>query len=122
MPQVLEKYKIAILIVEDAKRNKLSKFLNAHKFNCHFGALGKGTAPSEIASLLGFSEPNKAIVFMVVEENRVSELFKLVDEEFCFTTKRGAGLALTIPIVSVAHIDIIKHLISEIETNKKPQK
>jgi hypothetical protein len=112
--QDLEKYKIAFIIIEDTKRNKLSKCLNSNDFNCHFGSLGKGTAPSEAASLWGFSEPEKSIFFLVVEESRVSELFKLLDEEFNFTSKHGAGLAFTIPIVSIAHMDIIKHLRSKI--------
>ncbi|HHX49658.1 MAG TPA: hypothetical protein GX709_04640 [Clostridiales bacterium] len=112
--QEIEKYKIAFIIIEDNKRNKLSKCLNANDFNCHFGSIGKGTASSELASLWGFSEPEKSIFFLIIEESRIQELFNLLKTEFNFASKRGVGLAFTVPIVSIAHLDMIKHLQSKI--------
>lgn len=110
MIQTPEKFKLAIIIVNDAKKKKLAKMLNAKNFNCHYGTLGKGTAPTDMAALWGLSEPEKGIFFVVVRASRVDELFCALEEEFNFTGQKGVGVAFTIPIVSVAHIDIINFL------------
>ena len=110
MPQELENYKIAIIIIQDSKRKKLAKFLNANNFNCHFGLLGKGTAPTDISAIWGLSETDKSLFLTVIKESQSRKFFNLIDKEFHLSTKAGHGIAFTIPISSVAHLNILNFM------------
>lgn len=106
--KINENHKIAIIITRDDKRHKVAKLLNKNGFLCHFGAVGKGTAPSELSALLGLAGSAKAIFFVLIDQAQVQALFQLLDQELNFSTKKGEGLAFTVPISSVASEEMLE--------------
>ena len=95
-----KKLKILVTIVE---RNKADFYLSALEgFDVNLQTLiyAKGTASKDIASLVGLQDDNKAAIFSVVKEDTVKEILATYEDKY-FKTKRGKGVAFTIPISSV---------------------
>ena len=71
----------------------------------------QGTASKDIASLIGLQDENKAVIFSVVKEDTVKEILATYEDKY-FKTKRGKGVAFTIPISSVIGVMVYKFLLN----------
>ncbi len=63
-------------------------------------ALADGTADAKTMRYLGLTDTEKAVIFSVVQENRLPDALNALDEKFK-TVKGGKGIAFTIPLTSV---------------------
>lgn len=109
-----KKLSILVTIVERSKAEFYLDVLEGYEVNLQTVIYGRGTAPSEIIHYLGLSQDSKAILFSVVQEEKVKEIMKDYEEQY-FKTKHGKGIAFTIPISSIIGVYIYRFLSNQKE-------
>ena len=93
-------------------RTKTDFYLSAlegYDVNMQTVLYGRGTAPTEIAHMLGLVDDKKAVILSVVSEDKINEILARYEDKF-FKTKNGRGIAFTIPISSVIGVVVYRFL------------
>ncbi len=109
-----KKLSILVTIVERSKAEFYLDVLEGYEVNLQTVIYGRGTAPSEMIHYLGLSQDAKAVLFSVVQEEKVKEIMKDYEEQY-FKTKHGKGIAFTIPISSIIGVYIYRFLSNQRE-------
>lgn len=91
---------LLVTIVERGKAEFYADLLQQFEVNMQFVALGHGTANEKVLGYLGLSEAEKAVIFSVIQQNKIADAMALLEEKFN-TIKNGKGIAYTIPFSSV---------------------
>ena len=107
---VQKKLKILVTIVERSKADFYLSALEGFDVNLQTLIYAKGTATKDIASLIGLQDDNKAAIFSVVKEEKIKEILATYEDKY-FKTKRGKGVAFTLPISSVIGVMVYKFLL-----------
>lgn len=105
-----KKLKILVTIVERSKADFYLSALEGFDVNLQTLIYAKGTATKDIASLIGLQDDNKAAIFSVVKEEKIKEILATYEDRY-FKTKRGKGVAFTLPISSVIGVMVYKFLL-----------
>lgn len=105
----IKKLKMLITVVDRSKAIYYVDLLEQFEINMQTVIYGKGTAGSEMLSLLGLAEPEKAIIISFVREDKVSDVVETLSEKF-EKIKNGKGIAFTIPMKSVIGVSIYQFL------------
>ncbi len=105
----IKKLKMLITVVDRSKAIYYVDLLEQFEINMQTVIYGKGTAGSEMLSLLGLAEPEKAIIISFVREDKVSDVVEILSEKF-EKIKNGKGIAFTIPMKSVIGVSIYQFL------------
>lgn len=100
---------ILVTIVERPKADFYLDVLEGYDVNLQTVIYGRGTAPTEMLHYLGLSQDAKAVIFSVVQEERIKKILASYEEKY-FKTKHGKGIAFTIPISSVIGVYIYRFL------------
>ncbi|MDY0118707.1 MAG: hypothetical protein RBR80_04055, partial [Bacilli bacterium] len=79
---------------------------------------GKGTATSELISLLGLSEPNKDIVLAIIKEEKIDEAFNYIKRRFEIS-KKHKGVAFSVGLESIIGVSIYKYLSNNVVNKQK---
>ncbi len=98
-----KKIKILFTICE---RNKIDFYINAlegYGVNLQTVLYGKGTAPTEIAQLLGMVDAGKGVILSIVNEDIIPKILADYEDKY-FKLRDGKGIAFTIPITSVVGV------------------
>ena len=106
-----KKLKILVTIVERSKADFYLSALEGFDVNLQTLVYAKGTASKEIVSLIGLHDENKAVIFSIVKEDKVKEILATYEDKY-FKTKRGKGVAFTMPISSVIGVMVYKFLLN----------
>ena len=88
------------LLVIIANREKEEKIILATKnlgVNFPHILMGKGTAPTELLSILGLGDSEKTLLLATVKEQSIPSIYHVLENTFHFN-KPGQGIAFTIPI------------------------
>jgi hypothetical protein len=103
------KIKILITIIPRTKTDFYLSVLEGYDVNLQTVLYARGTAPSDLARMLGVIDDKKAVIVSVVPEDRISEVLVRYEDKY-FKTKNGRGIAFTIPISSTIGIATYKFL------------
>ena len=103
------KIKILITIIPRTKTDFYLSALEGYDVNLQTVLYARGTAPSDLARMLGVIDDKKAVILSVVPEDRISEVLVRYEDKY-FKTKNGRGIAFTIPISSTIGIATYKFL------------
>ena len=103
------KLKALITIVNKSKATYYLDLLEEYEINMQMVVSGRGTANSEMLSLLGLVESDKAVIISVVKEDKVKDVLETLTEKFN-KVKNGKGIAYTIPMQSVIGVSIYQFL------------
>ena len=103
------KIKILITIIPRTKTDFYLSALEGYDVNLQTVLYARGTAPSDLARMLGVIDDKKAVILSVVPEDRISEVLVRYEDKY-FKTKNGRGIAFTIPISSTIGIAVYKFL------------
>jgi hypothetical protein len=95
-----KKLKMLFTICNRSKADFFMSALEGYEVNMQTVIYAKGTAPSELASILGAIEQGKAIVVSLVKEERVKEILAAYEDKY-FKVKGAKGVAFTVPIDSM---------------------
>ncbi len=91
------------MLVTVVGRNKAEYYedlILSFDVNMQTTALASGTANEKMLSLLGLSDSEKAVIFSIIQEDKIPKAVRILDEKFK-TIKGGNGIAFTIPLTSV---------------------
>ena len=103
------KLKALITIVNKSKATYYLDLLEEYEINMQMVVSGRATANSEMLSLLGLVESDKAVIISVVKEDKVKDVLETLTEKFN-KVKNGKGIAYTIPMESVIGVSIYQFL------------
>ena len=104
----IKKLKLLITVVDRPKGEFYLDVLSQFEINCQMLVQGKGTANTELVSLLGLNL-QKAVILSVVREDRVDEVMKTLEDKFA-TIKNGKGIAFAVPMSSVIGVNLYQFL------------
>ena len=90
-----KKIKILVTIVEKSMADFYMNALEGFDVNLQTLLYAKGTAPTNLRSMLGMVNDGKAVIFSVVQEDRVKEILATYEDKY-FKLKKGNGIAFTI--------------------------
>lgn len=105
----VKKLKILVTVVDRSKSLFYMDLLEQIEVNMQVRFLGKGTANSEMLSLLGLAETEKVVILSIIKEEREKEILETLSEKF-EKVKNGKGIAYTISMKSVIGVSIYKFL------------
>ena len=69
----------------------------------------KGTAPTEIATMLGIVDSGKALILSIVNEDIIPTIIAEYEDNY-FKLRNGKGIAFTVPISSIIGVFIYNFL------------
>lgn len=105
----IRKLKILITVVDRSKALYYIDLLEQFEVNMQTVIYGKGTAGSEMLSLLGLAEPEKAIIISFVRDDKINDIKDTLTEKFN-KIKNGKGIAFTISMKSIIGVSIYQFL------------
>ena len=104
-----KKLKLLITIVDRTKTDFYLDVLEGFGVNMQMVSYGHGTAPSNVLHYLGISQLEKAVIFSVVQEDRIREILNSYEDKY-FKLKKGKGIAFVVPISSIIGVSIYQFL------------
>ena len=94
------KLKLLITIVARKKAEYFTDLIQSFDVNMQMIVMAEGTANAKMLGLLGFMDTEKAVIFSVIQESKISDALNTLEEKFQ-TIRDGKGVAWTIPLTSV---------------------
>lgn len=104
----IKKLKLLFTVVDREKAEFYLDVLSQFDVNFQMTVPGKGTANSEIISLLGLNM-HKAVLFSVVREDQVDAVMNCLEDKF-ETIKNGQGISFAVPLSSVIGVNLYRFL------------
>lgn len=98
--------RLVMIIVNKSGGQGVTELLNAKGFETHAAFLGRGTAPSELSTVLGLGEPEKTIIMFGIQADKVRGLFGELEEKLGIGA--GLGIAFTIPMNAASNMKVLK--------------
>lgn len=110
-----KKLKALFTIVDRNKCDLYLDLLEGFETNFQIVLYGRGTAPTELANILGFNNPDKAIIISIVEEEKIKEILNQYEDKY-FKIKKTSGIAFSVPLSSVIG-KIVYQFLTNMEVN-----
>ena len=104
----IKKLKLLFTVVDREKAEFYLDVLSQFDVNFQMTVPGKGTANSEIVSLLGLNM-HKAVLFSVVREDQEDAVMNCLEDKF-ETIKNGQGISFAVPLSSVIGVNLYRFL------------
>ena len=104
-----KKLKILTTIVDRKKVDFFLSILEGYEINMQTVMYAKGTAPTEIMEYMGLKGSDKAVIFSIVQENKIKDILAKYEDDI-FKSKANKGIAFTIPIKSLIGVYIYQFL------------
>lgn len=95
-----KKLKALFTIVERSKCDFYLDVLEGFGTNFQTVLYGRGTAPSELTGMLGFTNPEKVIIVSIVDADKVKEIINQYEDKY-FNLKNASGIAFSVSLTSV---------------------
>ena len=105
--QAPQKLKLLITIVNREKADFYMDLIQSFDVNMQFRASARGTASSDILSMMGLMESEKAVIFSVIREDRVKAALDALATRFA-TIKNGKGIAYTVPMSGMIGVSLYR--------------
>lgn len=105
----VKKLKVLVTIVNRSKALFYSDLLEQYEINMQMVIYGTGTANSEMLSLLGLAETDKAVIISIVREDKVKDVLETLAEKF-EKVKNGKGIAYTVSMKSIIGVSAYQFL------------
>lgn len=104
-----KKLKILVTIVDRTKTDFYLSALESYGVNMQTVLYAKGTAPTEIATMLGIVDSGKALILSVANEDIIPTIIAEYEDNY-FKLRNSKGIAFTIPISSIIGVFIYNFL------------
>ena len=111
-PSNVRKLKILITIIDRSKTLFYVDLLEQFEINVQMVLYGKGTASSQMLTLLGLVESEKSVIISYVREDKVKEALETLNDKFN-KVKNGKGIAFVVPFKSVIGVATYQFLVNE---------
>lgn len=100
---------LLITVVNRKKAEYYVDLIQSFEVNLQTTIFGRGTANAKTLELLGLTDSDKAVIFSVIQQDRIDDALQSLEEKFK-TIKDGKGIALTVPLTSVIGALIFRFL------------
>ena len=117
----VKKLKMLVTVVDRTKAIFYQDLLEQFEVNVQMILYGKGTATSEMLSILGIVEQDKAVILSYIKEDRVKDALETLNEKF-HSVKNGKGISFTISLDSIIGVSMYQLLCNDkttVEGGKK---
>ena len=104
----IKKLKLLITVVDKEKGEFYMDVISQFPVNLQMHLSGKGTATSEVVSLLGLNN-QKSVILSLVREDLMEELMNTLEDKFQ-TVKNGRGVAFAVPLSSVIGANLYRFM------------
>lgn len=104
----IKKLKLLITVVDKQKAEFYLDVLSQFEVNYQLVTAGKGTASSEIISMLGLNI-HRAVILSVVREDMIDSVMNCLEDKF-ETIKNGKGIAFAVPMSSIIGINLYRFM------------
>lgn len=104
-----QKLKLLFTVVNRKKAEFYADFLQSFEVNMQLTLAARGTASTEVLSLMGLSDSEKSVIISVIKEEKASAALKALEEKFR-TIKNGKGIAYTVPMSGTIGVAIYQFL------------
>ena len=102
-----QKLKLLITVVNREKVELYTDLLQAFEVNMQFVTSARGTASSEILSLMGLGESEKGVIFSVIREDKAPAALQMLEQKFA-TIRGGKGIAYTVPLSGMIGVSLYR--------------
>ena len=107
-----------VTIVDRSLGEHVVEIFREHDVHLSLSTTGKGTASSDMLSILGFGEPEKAIIFCITVRSHAKKLMKALRNRINIDIP-GPGIAFTVPVKSVCGTMTLKYFQGSYELAKE---
>ena len=104
----IKKLKLLFTVVERTKTEFYLDVLSQFEVNFQMVTGGKGTANSELISMLGLNV-QKSVIISVIREDLAEQIINCLEDKFA-TIKNGKGIAFAVPLSSVIGVNLYQFL------------
>ncbi len=104
----IKKLKLLITVVDREKGEFYMDVISQFPVNLQMLLSGKGTATSEVVSLLGLNN-QKSVVLSLVRDDLMEDLMNTLEDKFQ-TVKNGRGIAFAVPLSSVIGANLYRFM------------
>ncbi len=104
----IKKLKLLVTVVDRQKAEFYLDVLSQYQVNFQMVTAGKGTAASELVSLLGLNL-QKAVLLSVIREDLVDTVMNTLEDKFA-TIKNGRGIAFAVPMSSIIGVNLYRFM------------
>ena len=94
------KLEMLVTVVGRSKAEYYIDLIQSFSVNMQIVMAARGTANEKMLNLLGLNDSEKAVVFSIIQQNKIPKAMGALEEKFR-TIKGGKGIAFTIPLTSV---------------------
>ena len=113
--------KLLMTIVARKKADYYTDLIQSFDVNMQMVVLAEGTANAKILGLLGLLDNEKAVIFGVIQEDKIPDAMSALEEKFQ-TIRDGKGIACTMPLTSVIGTLIYRFLSNNRRAVKESKK
>ena len=104
----IKKLKLLITVVDREKGEFYMDVISQFPVNLQMLLSGKGTATSEVVSLLGLNN-QKSVILSLVRDDLMEDLMNTLEDKFQ-TVKNGRGVAFAVPLSSVIGANLYRFM------------
>lgn len=117
----INKLELLFTIVSRSKADFYVDYIQSFGANLQMVIFGQGTAPREIATAMGLTDSDRAVIVSVIGEEHLREALDGLDEKFN-TIVGGKGIAYTVPMSSVIGKSIFNFLSDNRDAVRRDEK
>lgn len=104
-----DKAMLMFTVVNRSKADFYADIIQGFEVNMQLILHAQGTAGTEVLSLLGLNDSDRAVIISVIRRDRAEEAMSTLEEKFR-TVKGGKGIAYTVPMTSTIGVAIYQFL------------
>ncbi len=108
-PIAPRKLMLLVTVVNRAKAEFYTDFLQSFEVNFQTAMAASGTAGAETMRLLGLHDSDKTVIFSIIREDMAPRALEALEEKFK-TIKNGKGIAYTVPMTGTIGVAIYQFL------------
>ncbi len=99
------KLKLLITVVNREKVESFMDLIQSFEVNMQFNVSARGTATSDLLTLMGLEDSAKSVIFSVIREDRAKEALQALEKRFS-TVKHAKGIAYTVPLSGMIGVSL----------------
>lgn len=99
------KLKLLITVINREKVEFYMDLIQSFEVNMQFNVSARGTASSDLLTMMGLEDSAKSVIFSLIREDRAKEALRALEERFS-TIKRGKGIAYTVPLSGMIGVSL----------------
>lgn len=109
---------LLITVVNRKKSEFYQDLMLSFEVNMQIAVHARGTASTQMLSLLGLEDTPKTVIFSFIREDKVQDALATLENKFQ-TIKDGRGIAYTVPLSSIIGVTAFGFLTNNLKTVKE---